>query len=87
MIKKFTISMDEKLEKELSKFAKENYITKSGLISIAVKEYMLQKETVFALKKLSLAMERIAESNTIDNQTKKELEGFCAFANLIYKNR
>jgi len=87
MFKKITISMDDKLVEEISEFAKKNYITKSGLISLAVREYILQKEAVIALKNLSSTMERIAISNTIDEKSKKELEGFLAFANLLYKNR
>ena len=87
MIKKITISMDDKLVEKLNNYADANYITRSGLISIAVKEYMLQKEAIYAIKKLSSTMERIAESNTIDEQSKKELEGFTAFANILYKNR
>ena len=87
MIKKISISMDDKLLEKLNNYADANYITRSGLISIAVHEYMLQKEALYTLKKLSSTMERIAESNSIDEQSKKELEGFTTFANLLYKNR
>lgn len=87
MIKKITISMDDKLVEKLNNYADSNYITRSGLISIAVKEYIFQKEAIYAIKKLSDTMQRIADSNSIDNQSKKELEEFTAFANLLYKNR
>lgn len=87
MFKKITISIDDKLLEKINNYADANYITRSGLISIALKEYMLQKECLLVMKKLSDTMQRIADSNSIDEKSKKELEAFSTFANMLYKNR
>lgn len=87
MFKKITISIDDKLLERINNYADANYITRSGLIALALKEYIMQKECLLVMKKLSDTMQRIADSNCIDDKSKKELEAFSTFANMLYKNR
>lgn len=79
---KVQITLDDELMKRVDAYADENYMSRSGLLSIAVTQYLNTKEMIGAITRMGVAMEKIADKGEIDEQTQKELEDFqrmCAF--------
>lgn len=81
---KVTITLDDELMHKIDSYADENYTSRSGYIAAAVNQYIIQHEVVMALKGLSVAMNKIADTGKIDEETKTELEDFERIANLMY---
>lgn len=73
---KINISMDDALLDRVDKLASESYVSRSGLIAMAMSDYVNSKEIVSAIKSMSVSMAKIASTGTIDEETKKELEAF-----------
>lgn len=80
---KTTITMDDKLFEKVNNYADELYTSRSGFIAMACTNYINQLEATNALKNLSLAMEKIASSNKIDDEAKELLEDFERFSNMF----
>lgn len=80
---KVNITLDEELLQRIESFADENYLTRSGLITLATSQYLIQAEASRAIVDLSLAMRKIAETGTITEDQLKELENFERFARML----
>lgn len=80
---KVNVTLDEELLQRIENYADENYLTRSGLISLAASQFLLQAEASRAVVDLSLAMRKIADSGTIDEEQQKELEYFERFARML----
>lgn len=86
MAKKINISIDDELLSRLDNYADTNYLTRSGLISIALNNYLTQKEAIASVKKLAIAFEQIASTGKLDEETMKQLSDFSKFANFFIQN-
>ena len=86
MSKKINISIDDDLLTRLDSYADDNYLTRSGLIAIALNNYLTQKEAISAVKKLAIAFEQIAAAGKIDEVTMKQLSDFSKCANFFINN-
>lgn len=71
---KINISMDDDLLAKVEKLADEMYMSKSGFISHACTQLVMQNLMVSAVTDLSVAMMKIAETNEIDDKSRQELE-------------
>ena len=80
---KVNITLDEELLRRIESFADENYLTRSGLITLATSQYLTQAEASRAIVDLSLAMRKIAETGTITEDQLRELENFERFARML----
>ena len=80
---KVQISIDDELLKRIDTYADNNYMSRSGLFTIAVNQYLNMNEVTSAIVRLNLAFEKIAESGNIDDNTMKELEDWQRLANLL----
>ena len=80
---KVNITLDEELLQRIESFADENYLTRSGLITLATSQYLTQAEASRAIVDLSLAMRKIAETGTITEDQLEELENFERFARML----
>lgn len=83
-MKKINISINEELLKRADAHAEENYITRSGLISISLKQYLATQEVFDLLRGINIAMRKIAELGSIDEETQKQLNHFSDICNSIY---
>ena len=82
---KINISLDDELVARCDRYAKENYLSRSGLLSIALTQYLNQYEIILAIKDLNLAMRKIAEDKKIDDDSMMKLEDFNRFCNSFVK--
>lgn len=73
---KVQITLDDELMKRVDAYADENYMSRSGLLSIAVTQYLNTKEMIGAITRMGVAMEKIADKGEVDEQTRQELEDF-----------
>lgn len=80
---KVQISIDDELLKRIDTYADNNYMSRSGLFTIAVNQYLNMNEVTSAIVRLNLAFEKIAENGNIDDNTMKELEDWQRLANLL----
>lgn len=84
---KVQISIDDKLLDRIDCYADENYITRSGLISMGMSEYLNSKETMRLIKNLNVAVQRIADQGTVDDDTMRQLEDFERLCKIITANQ
>lgn len=73
---KMQISLDDKLAERLDSYAEANYMSRSGLISLSITQYLNQADVVTAIRDMSLAMKKIAEKGNVDEETMEQLEDF-----------
>ncbi len=86
MAKKVNISLDEDLLKRADDYADANYLTRSGLFTVALNQYLVQREAIAAVKQMSIAFKRIADSGKFDEKTISELAEFTKFADYFIEN-
>ena len=80
---KVQISIDDELLERIDNYAEENYISRSGLISLGMVEYLKSKEVMMLIKNLGLAVQKIADQGVVDDATMKEIEDFERLCNMI----
>lgn len=80
---KVGITINDDLLVRLDKFADDNYMSRSGLISLAVTQYLNSAEASHAVRDLALTMRRIADNNCIDEVSRKQLEDFERFSQMF----
>lgn len=82
---KINISMNDALLAEMESLAKQNYTTRSGIISMACANYVQQQRMSEGIVTAAKAMQRIAETGVMSDTDKAELESFAKIAEL-YSN-
>lgn len=73
---KVNVSLDDKLLERIDNYADNNYMSRSGLISLATVQFLNSAEIVTVIKDMSLAMRKIADNGTVDHDTMEQLEDF-----------
>lgn len=80
---KVGITLDDELLKRIDDYADDNYMSRSGLLSLAATQFLNAAEVSKAIKTLSLAMQKIAETGQVDHETMEQLEDFERLANYL----
>lgn len=80
---KVNITLDDELMKRLDDYADRNYMSRSGLMSLAVTQYLNANEMILAVKDMALCMRKIADNGTVDHETMEQLEDFERFAKML----
>lgn len=71
---KMQISLDEKLVERIDNYADENYMSRSGLISLACTQYLNSADVVRVVKEMGIAINKIADMGGLDDDTQKQIE-------------
>lgn len=82
---KVQVSLDDNLVSRIDSYADANYMSRSGLISLATTQYLNQVEVMMLIKDMSLAMRKIADTGNVDHDTLEKLEDFERFCKLVAK--
>lgn len=82
---KVQVSLDDNLVSRIDSYADANYMSRSGLISLATTQYLNQVEVMMLVKDMSLAMRKIADTGNVDHDTLEKLEDFERFCKLVAK--
>ena len=75
---KLNVSLDDRLAKRMDDFAEENYMTRSGLVSIALTQYLNTQEMISVIKNMSMSLAKIADSKMVTEEDKAEIEGYAS---------
>ena len=84
---KINISIDDDLLQRTEHLAKQMYLSKSGLISLSLTQFIAQNAMVNAITDLSVTMRKIAEEGQIDEQSRKELEDFERLVKILTQTK
>lgn len=80
---KISISINDDLLSRLDKSASETYSSRSGFISQAVLQYLTSIEIPNIMSNMYVVMQKIADNNEIDEETKRQLQDFQALARAL----
>lgn len=80
---KVQVSLDDELMMRVDQYADENYLSRSGLISIATTQYLNQMEVIGLVKEMALTMRKIADKGTLDVETEEQLKDFERIAKML----
>lgn len=81
---KISITIDDSLLSRVDSFVSNNYITRSGLISMLLSQYLDSQDLSQAVKNMSFTMQMIFEKGEISAEEKKDLENFKFLVSNIY---
>lgn len=84
---KVQVSLDDELMKRLDSYADENYMSRSSLVSLACTQFLNAADVSRAVRELSLAMQKIAQTGDIDEDTRKQLDDFERLAKFLTPQR
>lgn len=79
---KVQISINDELLERADNFADENYMSRSGLIAQALNQYLTQAEVAIAVKNMSLALRKIADTGQLNDETIKQFEDYERIAKM-----
>lgn len=80
---KVGITLDKDLLTRIDNYADKNYVSRSGFLSMAATQLLNSFELNMAIKSLTLAMKKIADTGKIDDETLEKLQDFERLANFI----
>jgi len=71
---KVNITLDDQLMKRVDEYADQNYMSRSGLISLATTNFLNAADVTTAIRDMAFAMRKIADNNAVDAETLERLE-------------
>jgi len=81
---KVNVTLDDELMQRVDSYADENYMSRSGLISLACTQFLNSQDVTRAIKDMALAMRKIADNGEIDAESKQQLEDFERLSKMLY---
>lgn len=84
---KVGITLDEELLRRIDEYADENYLTRSSLISLSVSQFLNAAEVTKAIKDIAFTVRKIADSGTIDDESRRQLEDFERLSKMLVSAR
>lgn len=83
MTKKVNVTLDENLVERMDNYADDNYLSRSGLMSLALTQYLNQNDIVRAVNEISLAMRKIADNKELSEEEVRNLKDFETLAKML----
>lgn len=80
---KINISIDDELLKRADDYADNNYMSRSGLITSSLTEYLNARELVSAVRKMNMTLDKIADKGQVDDETLEDLEDLEKLVELL----
>lgn len=74
MKKRVSLTLDDELIKKMDEYAKKNYMSRSGLVSVAVNQYLTTLQVLDSSQKMANAFENLAQSGKFSDEQVKELQ-------------
>ena len=71
---KVQVSLDDALMKRIDDYADENYMSRSGLISLATTQFLNAADVTKAVKDMAVCIRKIADTGEVDDETREQLE-------------
>lgn len=86
-MKKIQISIDDNLLDRIDTYADNNYLTRSGFITLATSQFLNTQDVTKAIKDMAVCMQKIsdnADKGTVTKEMLQELEDFNRIAKMLY---
>lgn len=80
---KVQVSIDDELLSRIDNYAEKTYLSRSGLVSLACTQFLIQSEVSLAIKDMALTMRKIADTGVLDKDTISKLEDFERFSKMF----
>lgn len=80
---KVNISIDDELLKRADEAADRNFMTRSGIIQVALNQYLLQDDITRSVKSMAVSMRKIADTGKVDKETLETLQELEMFAKIV----
>ena len=82
---KVNITLDDKLMERIDDHALNNYMSRSGLVSLACTQYLNQVETTKAVLEIALILRKVADEGKLDEDTCRKLEDYERLCKMLTK--
>ena len=83
---KVQITLDDELMKRVDEYADQNYMSRSGLLSLAATQFLNSADVSKAIIDMALCMRKIADTGKIDHETMEQLEDFERLSKMLVGN-
>lgn len=80
---KLQVSLDDDLVNRIDSYADSHYMSRSGLITLSMQQFLLAEETKNVLRSMDSTLNRIADMGKIDEESKRQLEELARFCKFI----
>lgn len=80
---KLQISLDDNLVVRLDEYAEENYLSRSGCISLALTQYLNSADVTKSIKDLAISMRKIADTGKVTAEQMEQLEDMERLAKML----
>ena len=80
------MNMPENLVARLDEYAKENYSSRSSVMCQACDQFLTAQEAKKMFNQMTLLLKKITDTETIDEETKKQLDEFERICKMFTQN-
>ena len=77
------ITLDDELVSRLDDYAEDNYLSRSGCISLALSQYLNAADVTKAIKDLAISMRKIADTGKVSAEQMEQLEDMERLAKML----
>ena len=84
---KVQITLDDALVSRLDEYAEDNYLSRSGCISLALTQYLNSADVTKAIKDLAISMRKIADTGKVTAEQMEQLEDMERLAKLCFSDK
>ncbi len=80
---KVNITLNDDLLARIDQYADSNYMSRSGLISLATTQFLNAADVTTAIRDMAVCMRKIADTGTVDHETMEQLEDFERLSKML----
>lgn len=80
---KVNITLNDDLIARIDQYADANYMSRSGLISLAATQFLNAADVTTAIRDMAVCMRKIADTGTVDHETMEQLEDFERLSKML----
>lgn len=80
---KVQITLDDALVSRLDEYAEDNYLSRSGCISLALTQYLNSADVTKAIKDLAISMRKIADTGKVTAEQMEQLKDMERLAKML----
>lgn len=80
---KVQISIDDELMKRIDQYADDNYMSRSGFLTVAANSYLTQAELSGAICDIAVSVRKIADTGKLNHEDLERLEDFERIARMV----
>ena len=76
-------TLNDDLLARIDQYADANYMSRSGLISLATTQFLNAADVTTAIRDMAVCMRKIADTGTVDHETMEQLEDFERLSKML----